>query len=363
VCVCVLDKRALVCRRARVKSSFEKHAGDGGFGRSDTHTHVLCTIGQNVEPQKTTKKRKQRGCIRAPRHSVLVARGRTISHATHARTHANTEEYEYEHLDMFDDAERRALTLSTLAGLATTVGGLVAVSKKPDARSLALLLGVAIGVMTTLSFVELYVRNVLEHGVVSVTIATACGGAVYACLTPFLPNPDAHVNAAQDKKNGDKESDALVGGLSKPRLLRLGILMSIAMTLHNLPEGFAVACASFTDVGPTMAFAIGMHNIPEGIITAAPVYAATGSRTRAVMLATVSGLSEPVGALIALKFMKPYLTPKRLEHLLAATGGIMVAVCALELWPEAKKCGHNDSMYRGIVVGSALMLLTLYMGA
>jgi ZIP family zinc transporter len=112
-----------------------------------------------------------------------------------------------------------------------------------------------------------------------------------------------------------------------------------------------------------MAFAIGMHNVPEGIIIAAPVYAATGSRSRAILLATASGLSEPVGALIALKFMKPYLTPTRLEHLLAGTGGIMVAVCALELWPEARKCGNSDNMYRGVIFGAALMMLTLYLGA
>ena len=165
------------------------------------------------------------------------------------------------------------------------------------------------------------------------------------------------------EKSDDKKDTGAIGGVSKVRLLRLGILMAFAMTLHNLPEGFAVACASFTKVGPTMAFAIGMHNVPEGIIIAAPVYAATGSRTRAILLATASGLSEPIGALVALKFMKPYLTPARLEHLLAATGGIMIAVSVLELWPEAKKCANNDSMYRGILIGSGLMLLTLYLGA
>jgi len=259
-----------------------------------------------------------------------------------------------------DDDERRALTLSTLAGLATTAGAVIGVCKKPDARSLALLLGVAIGVMTSLSFVELYINKVIEHGVVTITIAAGCGAGAYACAAPCLPNIEGR---GEDKARGDKPNDGSVGGISKARLLRLGILMSIAMTLHNLPEGFAVACASFTSVGPTMAFAIGMHNIPEGIITAAPVYAATGSRARAVLIATASGLSEPIGALIALKFMKPYLTPERLEHLLAATGGIMVAVCALELWPEAKKCGHSDQMYRGIIGGAVLMLLTLYMGA
>ena len=59
-------------------------------------------------------------------------------------------------------------------------------------------------------------------------------------------------------------------------------LMAITMTLHNLPEGFAVAFSSFTSVGPIMAAAIGVHNVPEGIIVAAPVYAATGSRRSAL---------------------------------------------------------------------------------
>ena len=277
-------------------------------------------------------------------------------------------------MTFLDDGERRAMTLSTLAGLTTSLGGLLAVTSKPDARTLALLLGLAIGVMASLSFVELYVKNVIEHGFVSITVATLVGASTYACIAPLLPNPDvmqASVTAVSEKtktlngkSKGDenKELDNL-GGLNKSRLLRLGILMAVAMTLHNLPEGFAVACASYTDVGPTMAFAIGMHNIPEGIITAAPVYAATGSRLRAFTLAAASGLSEPIGALIALKFMKPYLTPERLEHLLAGTGGIMVAVCVLELWPEAVKCGHNDNMYRGIIVGATLMLATLYLGA
>ena len=58
--------------------------------------------------------------------------------------------------------------------------------------------------------------------------------------------------------------------------------------MHNLPEGFAVAFSSFTDVGLVMATAIGVHNVPEGIIVAAPVYAATGSRRQALLLATAS---------------------------------------------------------------------------
>ena len=73
-----------------------------------------------------------------------------------------------------------------------------------------------------------------------------------------------------------------------------------------------------------MAAAIAVHNIPEGVIVAAPVYAATGSRWKALGAAFASGLSEPLGALLALLFVRPFLTEERLNYILAFVGGIMV---------------------------------------
>jgi ZIP family zinc transporter len=80
------------------------------------------------------------------------------------------------------------------------------------------------------------------------------------------------------------------------------------------------------------------------------------------MLATASGLSEPVGALLALLFIKPYLTPTLLHYMLAGTGGMMTAVCIIELFPEGRKCKHDGQLLKGIVFGSLLMLSTLYVG-
>ena len=262
---------------------------------------------------------------------------------------------------MFDAADRYALLLSLLAGLATSVGGIIAVWRKPDQKLLAFLLGTAIGVMATLSVVELYVKNVLENGFVGITLATACGAMVYVVVEPLLPKAEV----LELKVLGvDAENGEAIGNdkMSKARLMRLGLLMAITMTLHNLPEGFAVAFSSYTSVGPIMAAAIGVHNVPEGIIVAAPVFAATGSRTRALLMATVSGLSEPAGALLALCFIKPYLTPMLLQYLLAATGGMMSAVCALELLPEGRKCRSDGALTRGMLCGSGVMLGTLYAG-
>lgn len=138
--------------------------------------------------------------------------------------------------------------------------------------------------------------------------------------------------------------------------------MSLTMTLHNLPEGFAVAFSSMTDFGPIMALAIAIHNIPEGVIVAAPVYAATGSRWKSLLIAALSGLSEPVGALIALLSVKPIISEKSLHITLAFVGGIMSSVCLLELWPEGRKCKSDGRLFLGIAFGAVIMGWTLAVG-
>ena len=81
--------------------------------------------------------------------------------------------------------------------------------------------------------------------------------------------------------------------------------MALTMTLHNMPEGFAVAFSAYTPLGPIMATAIAMHNIPEGIIIAAPIYAATGSRWKAIALATASVRLTTSRALASLLTREP----------------------------------------------------------
>eukprot|EP00798_Chlamydomonas_sp_ICE-L_P020760 gene20760-27581_t len=166
-------------------------------------------------------------------------------------------------------------------------------------------------------------------------------------------------------------------------LTDLSPIMAIAIAVHNIPEGiiiaapiyaatgsclkalglatasvsFAVAFSALTGFGPIMAIAIAVHNIPEGIIIAAPIYAATGSRLKALGLATASGLSEPLGAFIALVALKSFLTQERLHYLLA-----FLAVCVIELWPEARSCKNDRGLAWGIAIGSVVMAWTLYVG-
>eukprot|EP00898_Chlorokybus_atmophyticus_P000775 jgi/Chlat1/1699/Chrsp127S01933 len=276
---------------------------------------------------------------------------------------------------MLDEGERRSLALSTLAGLSTGLGGIIAVIRRPDDALLAFLLGTAVGVMLCISAVDLLIRNALENGVAAVCAAFISGAGFYIALSPYLPGGNGPGGASP--RSGHSNSNAVAGGdgvdtpgsvvkgtsRNTARLLRLGLLMMLTMTAHNLPEGFAVAMASFTDVGGLMAFAVAVHNIPEGVVVAAPVFAATGSRKKALLMAFASGLSEPVGALIALLFVRPFLTPLRIQYLLGFVGGIMTAVSFVELLPEGLRCNNNRQLWKGVAVGAVIMTATLLYGA
>ncbi|KAI3425977.1 hypothetical protein D9Q98_007945 [Chlorella vulgaris] len=347
-------------------------------------------------------------------------------------------------LPFLSEEESWALTLTTFAGLSTSVGAVFAVIKQPDDALLAFLLGNAIGVMVLLSVAEMWIHNALSHGWLEITVAFGLGALLYHFCQPYIPDFGSHHHELDQKNHkasdfekmfaGDDKllmpttsqggraverqdsagsqperrrstaaaatADMLAdgnggsrqalprpsssggldsngsdgGGMAGPsatsrglpprlrprQLLRLGLLMAVTMTLHNLPEGFAVAFASFTDFGPVMAAAIALHNIPEGVIVAAPMYAATGSRWKALGLATASGLSEPVGALLALLLVKPFLTEARLHYILGFVGGLMAAVSVLELWPVAKRCRHDRRMYYGMALGIVCMGGTLF---
>lgn len=252
------------------------------------------------------------------------------------------------------------LLLSSLAGGSTTIGGVIGVLRKPSDSHVAFLLGIAIGVMMLLSVVEMWIHNAMDHGWIPVTCAVTIGALLYKCLQPLLP-PDISVGHPSNTGNNNNTT-AVTTKQRSGELFRLGLVMSLTMTLHNLPEGFAVAFSSMTDFGPVMALAIAIHNIPEGIIVAAPVYAATGSRWKALAMAACSGLSEPIGALIALVSVKPIISEDSLHIILAVVGGIMTAVCVLELWPEGRKCRASTHLVTGIMCGIIIMGSTLAVG-
>lgn len=88
-------------------------------------------------------------------------------------------------------------------------------------------------------------------------------------------------------------------------------------------------------VGIALTIAIALHNIPEGVSISIPIYYSTGSRKKALFYTFVSGISEPFGALLAYFFLAPFVTPFIMGLLYAFIAGIMVHISVYELLPES----------------------------
>ena len=107
--------------------------------------------------------------------------------------------------------------------------------------------------------------------------------------------------------------------------------------------------------------AIAIHNIPEGIAVSVPIYHATGSKKKAFWFSLLSGLAEPLGALIAYLFLMPFWSSTLNAVVLAAVAGVMVFISLDELLPSAEKYGKHHHSIIGLVIGMGIMAMSLYL--
>jgi ZIP family zinc transporter len=144
-------------------------------------------------------------------------------------------------------------------------------------------------------------------------------------------------------------------------LMRTGLLLALAIGIHNFPEGLATFASALSDVklGVFIAVAIAIHNIPEGIAVSVPIFYATGNKNKAFFYSFLSGLSEPVGAIAGYLILRPFLTPDVLAGLMAFVAGVMVYISLDELLPMAHRYGHGHLVITGIVLGMLIMAVSL----
>lgn len=160
----------------------------------------------------------------------------------------------------------------------------------------------------------------------------------------------------QDAAAAMKSSDEL-------QLARTSLLIALALGFHNLPEGLAtfVGYMSSPHLGITIAIAIAVHNLPEGIAVGVPVYFATGSRANAIWYAAISGMAEPVGALIGLAVhLSGALNLVAMGIIMSLVSGIMTGIAFRELIPRALQYDpSNRYTAHGIFAGMGIMALSL----
>jgi ZIP family zinc transporter len=152
------------------------------------------------------------------------------------------------------------------------------------------------------------------------------------------------------------------------KLMRMGLFTALAIGIHNFPEGLATFLAALQDpgVGVAIAVAIALHNIPEGVSVSVPIFYATGSRRKAFLYSVLSGLAEPIGALIAFLALKWFfggdagvIPPQVMGVLFGGVAGIMVYISLDELLPTSRAYGRGHDSLFGLIGGMLVMALSL----
>ena len=247
-----------------------------------------------------------------------------------------------------------ALLLSFLAGAATMLGGgLAFVIKKENLSALAIGLGFSAGVMIYVSFMELLPQAVKAlqefYGVRSgewAGIILFFAGILLAWGIDWaLPSHHVEVHTLDPSA----------------KLKRLGLFTALVLAVHNFPEGLATFTAALksTALGGSVALAVAIHNIPEGVAVALPVFHATGSRKKAFLYSALSGLAEPVGALVGFVVLRHFLHGAVFGILFGMIAGIMVYVALDELLPTAHEYGEGHHVIWGIIGGMMVMAVSL----
>lgn len=259
-----------------------------------------------------------------------------------------------------------ALILTLIAGSATGIGGaLVLFKKKLSSNVLAGALGLSAGVMIFISLAEMFpeaqagiiASGYLKYGKAYILAAFFIGMGLITLIDFLIPeyeNPHEASGLSLEQTGNEAH------------LKRLGLMSALAIAIHNFPEGIATFIGALNDpqMGAGITFAIAIHNIPEGIAVAIPIYYATRSKGKALLYATLSGLSEVLGALLCLAVTGIFgweITGggPAFPLIMAAVAGIMIYISLDELLPTAEKYGKHHIAIAGVVGGMAIMGISL----
>ncbi|MGL4907870.1 MAG: zinc transporter ZupT [Bacteroidales bacterium] len=254
-----------------------------------------------------------------------------------------------------------AFLLTLIAGLSTGIGSFIAlIAKRSNTKFLCTSLGFSAGVMIYVSFMEMLPTAKAElcnslHGKwgdITLLLAFFLGIILIALIDFVIPqkNNPHEAHTVEEMNTGNKKI-----------LHRMGIMVAISISVHNFPEGVASFTAALGNLSVALpiTLAIALHNIPEGIAVSVPIYHATGSRHKAFWFSFLSGLAEPLGALVAYLFLLPFWSPLANGIVLAAVAGIMVYISLDELLPMSEKFGEHHLSIIGVLGGMAVMAISL----
>jgi ZIP family zinc transporter len=235
--------------------------------------------------------------------------------------------------------------LSLVAGLATGIGGMIVLMlRRVSNRIVALSMGFASGVMLMVAFNSLFLeaQKFITH--LELITMFALGAIVMIVLDLAIP----HIEPTAKEGNG-----------KNAKMTKSGTLIAIGVALHNLPEGFVVAAGfSYTPtLGLIIAIAIMLHNIPEGVATAIPFADAGTKPSKIAAITILSGLAEPIGALIGAIALSSIGAMNLIGYSLVFAAGVMTYITADELIPVAHEYGYKHTVSVSLLLGIVFALL------
>ncbi len=256
-----------------------------------------------------------------------------------------------------------AFMLTLIAGLNTGIGSLIVLfTKNTNQKFLSVSLGFSAGVMIYVSMIEIFSKAkeslVAEMGTTAgnwITVIAFFGGMlVIAVIDKIIPSEN-NPHEFKSVETGDGQHP------HASKLMRTGIFTALAIAIHNFPEGLATFVSALQDpsIAIPIVVAIAIHNIPEGIAVSVPIYQATGSKTKAFRVSFLSGLAEPVGALVGWLVLMPFMNDIVFGVIFAAVAGIMVFISLDELLPAAREYGQHHLSIYGLISGMIVMAVSL----
>lgn len=255
-----------------------------------------------------------------------------------------------------------AFLLTLLAGLSTGIGSLIALlAKRTNRRFLSVSLGFSAGVMVYVSMIEIFAKaqsaltaQLGQRPGSWATVAAFFGGMLFIAVIDKLIPAEKNPHEVKLVEQEDAAPPAR-------KLMRMGVFTALAIAIHNFPEGLAtfVSALQSPSIAIPIVVAIAIHNIPEGIAVSVPIYQATGSRKKAFCYSFLSGLAEPLGALIGWLLLMPIMTDTVFGIIFAAVAGIMVFISFDELLPAAREYGEHHLSIYGLISGMGVMAVSL----
>lgn len=218
-----------------------------------------------------------------------------------------------------------------------------------------ILLGFASGVMIAASVWSLLLPSIemSEKGSLPVWLPASAGFLVGILFLLLLDHLIPHLHIGENNPEGPKSK------------LKKTTMMVLAVTLHNIPEGMAVGVtfagalsgnSNVTMAGAVaLALGIAIQNFPEGAIISMPLNAEGESKLKAFAKGTLSGIVEPIGAIITILLTR--LVVNILPYLLSFAAGAMVYVVVEELIPTSQEGKHSDLATIGVAIGFILMMI------